>query len=63
MTADVHLETAFQYLERAEGILGRDPDLVVHVRDEARDGAEARAAHFASLATAHFLAAQAMGLQ
>lgn len=60
MTADMHLESAFQYLDRAERILARDPSLVPL---QTRDAAEARAARFASLATAHFLAAQAMGLQ
>jgi hypothetical protein len=59
MTADMHLESAFQYLDRAEAIAGRDPSLAV----ETRDASEARAGHFASMATAHFLAARAMGLQ
>lgn len=60
MTPDDHAERGFQYLDDAEALLADlDPQQLV----ERRDAAVARAGHYASMATAHFLAARTMGRQ
>jgi len=60
MTADVHLERAFQYLADAEAGYRHREGLP---NRGARDRALSRCGHLASMATAHFAAAAAMGLR